>query len=139
MPLRWLLCKMLQWCAAVRRVGAGERVRTHAGGASPCHTKNVSPFTLLASLHITYLAPPALLPSPPSPPLQMLARHLSRVMMVGLEVALELWQALTVSPQAQWLDYAGDTGLQLRAELNLQAEQVGCCHWGWREYCHIPR
>ena len=60
----------------------------------------------------------------------MLARHLSRVMMVGLEVALELWQALTVSPQAQWLDYAGDTGLQLRAELNLQAEQVGCCQGG---------
>ena len=46
-------------------------------------------------------------------------------MMVGLEVALELWQALTVSPQAQWLDYAGDMGQQLRGELNQQAELVG--------------
>ena len=55
----------------------------------------------------------------------MIARHLSRVMMVGLEVALELWQALTVSPQAQWLDYAGDMGQQLRGELNQQAELVG--------------
>jgi hypothetical protein len=56
--------------------------------------------------------------------LQMLARHLSRVMMVGLEVALELWQALTVSPQAQWLEYAGEMGHQLRGELNEQAEMV---------------
>jgi len=54
----------------------------------------------------------------------MLARHLSRVMMVGLEVALELWQALTVSPQAQWLEYAGEMGHQLRGELNEQAEMV---------------
>ena len=119
--------------------GGGGKSEDACGRSKSLPYKNVSPFTLLASLHITYLAPLALLPSPPSPLLQMLARHLSRVMMVGLEVALELWQALTVSPQAQWLDYAGDTGLQLRAELNLQAEQVGCCHWGWREYCHIPR
>ncbi|KAG1664314.1 hypothetical protein FOA52_005712 [Chlamydomonas sp. UWO 241] len=52
----------------------------------------------------------------------MLARRLSRVMMVGMEVALEVWQSLTQSPMAQWLDYAGDTGAAITSELDQQAE-----------------
>jgi hypothetical protein len=56
--------------------------------------------------------------------MQMIARRLSRVMMVGMEVALEVWQSLTQTPLVQWLDYAGDMGTLLREELDQQAELV---------------
>eukprot|EP00798_Chlamydomonas_sp_ICE-L_P030883 gene30883-35931_t len=55
----------------------------------------------------------------------MAAAHLSKTMLVGMEVALELWQALTSSPQAQWLDYAaGEVGERLREELDSQADMA---------------
>eukprot|EP00798_Chlamydomonas_sp_ICE-L_P021082 gene21082-27965_t len=51
------------------------------------------------------------------------SKSLSAAMMVGMEVALELWQALTTCPHAQWLDYAaGDAGATLRDELDEQAD-----------------
>ena len=45
-------------------------------------------------------------------------------MMTSLEVALELWLALTASPQAQWVEYAGATGEVVLQELRRQADKV---------------
>lgn len=43
----------------------------------------------------------------------MLNDQLSRVMLVGIEVAVEYWLALSHSPQAQWLRYSDPSGCLL--------------------------
>ncbi|GAX85098.1 hypothetical protein CEUSTIGMA_g12518.t1 [Chlamydomonas eustigma] len=53
-----------------------------------------------------------------------LARHLGRVMQTGLDVALNLRQALMISCEQPWLDTLGILGDALKAELSDQASQV---------------
>ncbi|KAG2490363.1 hypothetical protein HYH03_011165 [Edaphochlamys debaryana] len=55
----------------------------------------------------------------------LLSSALSRVMLVGLEVAVELAAALSdSSPQLQWLRYAGPAGATIWEEVQAQAEGV---------------
>ena len=42
---------------------------------------------------------------------QIIASELSRVMLIGIEVAVEYWLALTWSPQAQWLSEVSKSGI----------------------------
>ncbi|KXZ50130.1 hypothetical protein GPECTOR_17g1003 [Gonium pectorale] len=56
---------------------------------------------------------------------ELLSGSLSRVMLVGLEVAVELAAALSdSSPQLQWLRYAGPAGATIWSEVGQQAEAV---------------
>jgi len=57
-----------------------------------------------------------------------LNNQLSSTMLVGIEVAVEYWLALSHSPQAQWLRYSDPSGcLLVRLRLAQRCVPWSCC------------